>query len=460
MRFEKLFWLAALTFIPALFFYYVGEEGSFTSTALEMWHSGNFLMPTLYGANGGRPPLLYWPFIASANLFGWQHMLLANRFVSIGATLLTAIILARLVSRVFGDKQLGMFTGLIFLTSLDLSLYRGWLAYADPVFALFVFAAISALWLAVIEKSTGKLILAVLAISCGFLSKALTAYIFYGITLFALSLEKEYRKFLFSPASVFVHTAMLAIPLLWVYFVPVGHGQGESMLSEIQQKLTVFSLGEHIAKIFSYLMEAVTGFLPGSAIAAYLWWINRTAARFSSDRNWVMGASIGLLNFLPYWLSPQSGIRYLLPIYPLAALVIAGVVWRCGEQAIALAKKWTLAAIALKIIVVLVVFPLYQEHYRGKNYLETAKEITALTQGYPLYINDFRATALSVGGYINSLRYPGQPPLVAAPGQMNDGFILNYDANPALGKTVKTFQLGGDALSLLCRGAACADGGR
>ena len=460
LRFEKLFWLAALTFIPTLFFYYVGEEGSFTSTALEMWHSGNFLMPTLYGANGGRPPLLYWPFIASANLFGWQNMLPGNRFVSIGATVLTAIMLVKLVSRVFGDKQLGMFAGLIFLTSLDLSLYRGWLAYADPVFAFFVFGAISALWLAAVEKKAGKLILAILAISCGFLSKALTAYVFYGITFFALSMEKENRKFLFSPASVLAHVAMLTIPMLWVYLVSVGHGQGESMLSEIQRKLNIFSPGEYVAKVFSYLLEVVTGFLPGSVIVAYLWWKNHTRVSFSSDRHLVMAASICLLNFLPYWLSPQSSIRYLLPLYPFAALIIAVVIWRCGEQAIALTKKLTIAAIALKLVAVLVVFPLYQEHYKGRNYLEAAREITILTRNHALYMNDFRAATLSVGGYINSLRYPGLPPLVAVPDHMENGFILSQDTSPALGKTLKAFQLGGDTLTLLCRGTACPDGGR
>lgn len=382
-------------------------------------------------------------------------MLLANRFVSIAATLLTALILVRLAARVFGDKQLGVFAGLVFLTSLDLSLYRGWLAYADPVFALLVFGAISALWLAVIEKSTGKLILAVLAISCGFLSKALTAYVFYGITFFALSLEKENRKFLFSPASILAHAAMLAVPLLWMYLVSAGLGQGESMLSEIQRKLTVFSPGEYVAKIFSYLLEVAIGFLPGSVVAACLWWKHRARASFTDDRLLAMAASICFLNFLPYWLSPQSGIRYLLPIYPVAALVLAVVIWKCGEQAITLARKWTIAAIALKFAAVLIVFPLYQEHYRGKNYYEAAREITALTANHALYMKDADAASLSVGGYINSLRYPGQPPLIFAPDQMKDGFILSREANPALGKTFKVFQLGADTLTLLCRGAAC-----
>jgi len=453
---EKLYWIAVLAFVPPLFFYYVGEEGSFTSTALEMWHSGNWLLPTNLGADNGRPPLLYWPIIAMSELLGWHNMLLASRLVSVGATLLAAIILVRFVRRTRGDGRLAVFCGLIFLSSLDLSLYRGWLAYADPLFSLFVMAGMFALWLAVLEQRATWLVVAMIAVSCGFLSKALTAYVFYAATLFVLMLDRKNRNFLLSPASIAIHAAMLLVPLLWFTLVPVGHGQGGSMLAEIERKLSVFSFGDYLSKLFEYPLEFLLRMLPGSAILVLLWWRNRTTL-LAGDRYLQTAVLICLLNFLPYWLSPQSSIRYLLPLYPLWSLIVGTVIWKCGERAIEVARKWTIAALLLKLVFVLALYPYYQVSYRGKNYLEAARDIAVRTGNYPLYANDTSAPALSVEGYINALRYPHSAPLVMLPAKTTDGFVLNYDPDPALGKVFRQYQLGGDHLTLLCRGLACQE---
>lgn len=451
---QKLYWLAVLAFVPTLFFYYVGEEGSFTITSLEMWHSGNLLLPTGLGADNGRPPLLYWPIIAVSNLLGWQHMLVASRLVAVGATLLTAAMLVGFVGRTLCDRRPAILAGVIMLTALDLSLYRGWLAYADPLFAMFVAASMFALWLAVIERRAGWLVPAVLAVSCAFLSKALTAYIFYATTLFALLLDKKNRAFLLSPASLAIHATMLLVPLLWFYLAPVGHGQGGSMLSEIVRKLSVLSLKDYMVKLFGYPLEFALRMLPGSALLAWVAWRSRGQA-LGGDRYLRTAIAICALNFLPYWLSPQSSIRYLLPLYPLWSLIAAVAIWKCGERAVATAKNWSMVALALKLAFVLALFPYYQAHYRGKNYYDTALDIAALTANYPLYANDATASSLSVEGYLDALRYPGKPPLVAPPAELKDGFILLYDADPARGAVFKQYQLGGDRLTLLCRGLAC-----
>lgn len=457
ISFEKLYWLAALAFAPALFFYYVGEEGSFTASALEMWHTGNFLTPSNYGADNARPPLLYWPIIGAANLFGWQNMLLGSRFVSIGATLLTATMLIRFTARALGDKRLAIFSGLIFLTMLDLSLYRGWLAYADPLFSLFVASAMFALWLAVIEKRVIWLVVAIVSVSCGFLSKALTAYLFYAITLFALVLDKRNRAFLFSPTSIFIHAAMLLVPLLWFFLAPAGSVHGGRMLGEIQYKLSILSFWGYLSHLLSFPLELSVRLLPGSAIVAYLWWRNRSQALFGGDHHLLTAATIFFLNFLPYWLPPQSSIRYLLPLYPVWSLFVGMFIWKCGPHAVELTKKWIIAALVLKIAFMLILFPYYQAHYRGKNYLEAATQIVELTKRYPLYVNDTDASVESVAGYINSLRYPTQPPLSFPPSDFKDGFILKYAPDTAQGDIFKQYQLGGDKLTLLCRGMACTE---
>jgi len=66
------------------------------------------------------------------------------------------------------------------------------------------------------------------------------------------------------------------------------------------------------------------------------------------------------VNYLPYWFAPNSHVRYLVPLYPLAGLVIARLLWLGGPHLLRLTRRWLIAAIVLKLVVVLVVFPLYQ----------------------------------------------------------------------------------------------------
>ncbi|MCX7194010.1 MAG: dolichyl-phosphate-mannose--protein mannosyltransferase, partial [Proteobacteria bacterium] len=129
-----LLWLAALSFIPALGFYLVGEEGSYTIISMEMWHSRDWLIQTIYGNNLQRPPLITWLTIPIATLIGWSHILIAIRLITVAATLGMAGWLYWLARKLFDDKAFALFAALTCLSLADLLLYRGWLSYTDPLF--------------------------------------------------------------------------------------------------------------------------------------------------------------------------------------------------------------------------------------------------------------------------------------------------------------------------------------
>ncbi|HQT27623.1 MAG TPA: hypothetical protein PLK99_13695, partial [Burkholderiales bacterium] len=164
---------------------------------------------------------------------------------------------------------------------------------------------------------------------------------------------------------------------------------------------------------------------------------------------------IALLNLLPYWLSPQSGIRYIMPLYPFFGLVFAGILWRTDGKTVQIALRWIAGFIVLKAFLFLALFPWYQSHYRGANYFVTAQEIQRETSGFSLYATDVSASGLSVTGYLDMLRLPAAP-LTFPPEKWDSGFAIAYAENPSLGKTYKVFKLGGDRMFLLCRGSACS----
>lgn len=449
-----LFVVAAVTFLPALGFYYVGEEAIFPISALEMWFHGEPVKRLLFGADLQHNPLFAWLIIPPAKLFGWDAMLVVARGITITATVFTGAVVAWLAQALYGNRNFSAVAAVVYLTLADLFLYRGWLAYVDPLLGLLVFSAIACLWLACAQRRYSLLALALLLVYAGFMAKALTAYVFYAGAVLVLLFRADYRRFLLTASALLLHVAGAALPLLWLMVFASSHGQGSRMFGEIVAKLAPENLTDYLTKLLVYPLETLLCFAPAGLIA--LWFIARRRIAISAtDIDLKTAAWIALLNFLPYWLAPQSHVRYLLPLYPLAGLVIARLLWLGGPQLLHLTRRWLIGIIVLKLMVVVVAFPVYQARYRGANYAETAQAIRDKTKGHALYTTNVSASGLSVAAYIDTARLP-QPPLTFPPAQWADGFVIAYEPDAKLGRVVAQYRLGGNELYLLCRGAACA----
>lgn len=450
-----LFAFAALSFLPTLNFYYVGEEAVFPISSLEMWQRNSWMKQYLYGMDVQHNPLFNWLIMSLSTLAGWEHVLLVTRSLTIGSTLATGLVLAWLTNRLFRDAGFAAFAAVAYISMADVLLYRGWLGYVDPLFALFIFAAISMLWVGAREQCIGFLLAAAALISCAFLSKAFTAYVFYGATLFALLFDSKLRAFLFRPPSLLIQAAVIAIPIFWFSLIPSGTNQSGRMFAEILYKLAFPPLGDYLARLVMYPLEIFIWLSPITILAAYFLLRKRNQPEEDEfKRVFNLVCWIAFLNFLPYWFSPQGGSRYLLPIYPLLALIAARIVWQSGGAAQVSAKKWIIAALLLKLILALTVFPYYQAHYRGQNYNETAADILKGTKGYALYVTDVSAPGLSVTAYLNQRRYPS-PALQWPPSEWQSGYVISRTADSTQGEIFKRYPLGGDELYLLCRGQAC-----
>lgn len=457
---EKNYWLlfaiAALSFLPTLFFHYVGEEGIFPMVSQEMWERGIWLKQYMYGVDMQHNPLFNWLIMIFSALIGWEHVLIVTRALAIASTLITALTLAWMTERLFGDKVFGIFAALSYLTMIDVLLYHGWLCYVDPNYAMFIFTAIATLWVSVREQRTSLLILSGVLINCAFLSKALTAYIFFGGILFVLLFEEQQRRFLFHWRSILILLVTYSGPFIWYASIPDGVSQGKRMFDELTHKFANPTFFEYISRLVGFPVEILTWLAPLTLLSIYLWLRKRNQKEASATHQllFISACWMFLLNFLPYWISPRGGMRYLMPIYPLLALVASRIIWQSGETALALARKWIVAVLIFKFVAVLILFPYYQSHYRGQNYDETAADILALVKGQSLYTANSSAAGLSVTAYINKRRLPA-PVLQWPPADLPSGFIVGLTADEALGKVYKKYRLGGDDMYLLCRGAAC-----
>jgi 4-amino-4-deoxy-L-arabinose transferase-like glycosyltransferase len=471
-NFWILYSLGVLFMLLALRFHYVGEEPIFPIETQEMWEQGVWFKKLIYGQDVLQPPLFNWLIAAFTQLVGWVHIKEVARVLTIAFTAGTGLMLGWLALKLSGDRLFSAVAATTYLTFQDVLLYHGWLAYVDPSFAFFIFSAIALAWVAAREQSRPLLALSMLAIICAFLSKSPTSYVFYGSALFVLLFQAGPRRFLLRPMHLAAFLIPLAFPLLWYAMVPGGSGQGSGMLGEIMDKLrgggaSHIGLGQYLLGRLLYLLETLSELFPLGWLA--LWLVLRRPGTLKVLPEYVQTAGwIALLAYLPYWLSPSSGIRYLMPIYPLFALIAAAILWQAGSGWISRARYWMLGMLAVQLTVFLIAFPLYQKHYRGDNYWLAAEEIARISQTQPLYSNNAASNGLIVTAYLNVLRFPlpavqaspgaqiGGNPAQAARGAWDNGFVIALSPDLPDTKVSRQFVLPGGDLYLLCRGAACA----
>ncbi|CAB3776803.1 ArnT family glycosyltransferase [Pararobbsia alpina] len=453
---------AVLSFVPSLFFPYVGEEGVYTISTLEMWHGHFWSNPLLYGGAYGRPPFLNWVILPIAMVLGPEHVLVASRLVAAGATVLTAAALLGFARGIGATTRHAALAVLVFLSS-DALLYHGWLAYSDPLFALLTFGAMGCVLLAARCEKAAPLALAAALVTAAFLTKALTAYVFVAATwLVVFVRHRESRATLLKPFALLCYAVAIAAPLVWFHFNGGGGRgiagrDGGAMTADIINKLLPADPRAWLKQIVAFPVETFCRFLPVTAVVAYGAIRDRAAAREGACRWDGTITCAALLNFLPYWLAPQSSIRYILPLYPFIAYYLAGRLARMSAPSVRIAVCFIAGVIALKYVA-MVGFPFYQTKYRG-NAAAVAKDVAAIAGQDPIYTDDPSSVGLSIAGNVDALRWPSAP-LTWLPRDPRDGWILTREPGKPGTAIAMTERLGRETFYLLCSGRACTAAGQ
>ena len=458
-RLAWLFAIATATFVPTIGFYYVGEEAIFPISSIEMHHTGDLIRQHLYGLNTRHNPLLNWLIVPVAEMAGWQHVLAVTRAIIAAATVCTGVVTFLLARALAGDRLLALAAAVIYLTFEDVLFYRGWLAYVDPFYAMLVTTSIAALWLGAERRSRAWLAAAVVLLVAAFLAKAFTAFVFYGVAYAVLSLDAGRRRFLWSPASLALQFAAPLLVGLWLAGLPHTEGQGPRLAREILAKLVPQGALAYAQQVAGFPLKTLAHLAPAALIALWYFW-RRGMPRGPLPAVALPAAGIVALNFLPYWLAPQSSARYLLPVLPFAAIALAGLFRAWGEDTIRMLVRWIAVVLALKLVFALWAFPLYQREYRGENYALAARDIIARAGARPVYTLSATAAGLSVVGYLDAWRYPATPPVRWADDSVRDALVIVGRGEASRGTLLAHYRLGNDDLYLVCLGAACDPAGR
>ncbi|MDA8415996.1 MAG: hypothetical protein M0Z78_02815 [Betaproteobacteria bacterium] len=455
-------WLLGMVLVcygGALFHAYVGEEANYTIMSMEMWQRQIFRSVVSFGGVGGRPPLYNWLMIPVACGVGWGQVLLAARLVTLLATLGTAGVLALWARRLWGRPMAGRLTFLLYLSSADVLLYRGWLAYADPLFSFWMVLSGYALWRAVDGRHLGWLLGSLLAIFASYLTKVITAYVFYGGMVLVWLTQPNYRAFLCSRRTWGV--MLLGLLPMGVWLAVVGRQdsiQVHWQMSDIVTKLlTVDSLSSYLGKLVTFPVTILLGLLPASlwVVAGMIGQWHRGEVLDLRMRGLLAMAGV---NFFPYWIAPQSAPRYVLPEYGLVVLMAVGYLMEPAWLTVPRGLRpfpWLVGMGVIGGMVALLGFPYYQHHVRGDNYARMADRVESAAGAFPLYNDNFTSVGLSVVALIDA-RHMARPALVVPPRDFADGVVMAAGPQDIQGEHWARIEEESESLYVICRGAACA----
>ena len=284
------------------------------------------------------------------------------------------------------------------------------------------------------------------------LTKALTVYVFLGICWLVLLTQVDYRRFLLRQQAWCIYSLALALPLIWFELSGPQVNQQASLLRNITEKLVMPHWSDYLARLLTYPLEMFLRLMPASVFIGYVLWRKRSADQATPQAVRVALWMV-LLNFLPYWLSPSGGARYVLPIY--ALLVLPAAYFAVHQFARLAVQRWVRALLMLAIASNLILYPYYQQKVRGRNYDKMAQHILARYGQFPIYATNVSSVGLSVVAHINSARLT-QPAMVWPPADFKNGIVIAHAESDVAGTLLQTLSIDNDSVLLICRGAACS----
>ena len=440
---------AVLMLLPLPVMQYIGEEGLMAIKSYEMFLSGDWLHTKALGMVFPHPPVWHWPVIVISQVLGWEHVDIAIRLVSVMATWMTAALVGWMAYWLFPkDREVtAWLAALVYLSLGEVCFWYGWLGYIDALFGTFVFASIAALWKAMEDKHVLWLCAALIALSLAFLIKNITAYAMFFASALVLMIRLKRWALLKHPLFIILPLASLAVPSLWQSWTSMGAAPqlASSSLHDIALKFSNFDMAIAVNHWLTYPLVFWFRSLP---LALFFVWLGlKYRQRFQWYAPIVTVVWIVLICFMPFWLSPGGGPRYLIPLYGWIALLLTGLLLQLDRSRMRQSIRLIAFILILKVPYSLLILPYVKDQMPERNIKAVAHEIVQVVQGEPLRTQSDVANGLSIAAYIDVWQQD-KPPIHWYDGHEKGVYILAEEATPSFGRLVKTWRLRGSLVYL------------
>ncbi|MFQ3591929.1 MAG: glycosyltransferase family 39 protein [Gemmataceae bacterium] len=305
---------------------YHGEESRRVQIAREMLHSGDFVVPRLQGHPWPtKPPLYYWllagVIATTGSLEPW-----VLRMPSALATLLTSALLAWYVRPTLG-RWTAFATGFVFLSFGDI-LDSGCDAEIDATFTLWVTAALW-FWHGGLKRGWSPTLCWMLGYgftALAFLSKGLQGPVYFAAAAYGWLLLTGRGRQLLHPGHLLGLLLFTLMALAWM--LPFAAQQGSQslravFLSESVSRAVGGDWPRFVYHLWMFPAKWFGSLLPWSPLLlGYLLPWARQQVKYSYASTCFAGLALGLA-FPTCWLPPGGEERYLRPVLPCVAVLVA-----------------------------------------------------------------------------------------------------------------------------------------
>ena len=450
MNGNKIFYALILAGIISLFpninlYEFRGEESLRVIVAYEMQDSGDYLQPHFLGdLYFNKPPLFNWLIVASSKFIPWSE--LTARIVTIFSLFLTVLLIYFFSQKLFQNKKLSLLAGLIYITFIDILFWYGYLAEIDVTLAFFVFLMFILQYVGYFERKAYLILLSGLVAGLAFLLKGFPAYVFWGLTFITFIIYKKNWKDLINPYLWTSGIIALLVPALWIL--------NTDNPNLYLQKLLIESLirtkgSSNILKLFGhFLTYPLLNFkqlLPASFIILLI-----LIMAYRRKIKVVIPSEIKILlltafiNYIPYFLAVHSRGRYIIPLFPIIAIIFAYLIVNTGKEKWIKITVWTASIlIALRFLLGFVGFPILMEKkasrkrvaYNIAETIDLSKKIACdckREKSVCVYLDFIKGKALKTSRYISDWDY-----VIDCSKQNRGKLIKSYDLH---GRILKLYQ--------------------